>query len=172
MPALSLEHLVDTARSLPGERRPAPSRRLFALSAELDGAIVDVRSLRRQLGRFLDELAQRLDPALRGALAHAAVAWDAFDEVSILDAELRAEASYILSAAAALERESDAVRRAVGLEVRLALESALGLIVLVERRLATLVRLRVQSAERSLLPGDRPFLDVAAALAEAARGWA
>lgn len=147
-------------------------RRLLAVSRDLDGATVDVRSLRRQLGRLLDELSQRLDPALRGALAHAEIAWDAFDEVSILDAELRAEASYILSAAVALERESDAVRRAVGMEVRVALESALGLIVLVERRLATLVRLRVQSSDRSLLPDERPFLDVAAALAEAARGWA
>jgi len=172
VPALSLEHLVDTARSLPGERRPAAPRRLFAVTTELDGATVDVRLLRRQLGRLLDELAKRLDPALRDALAHAAVAWDAFDEVSILDADLRADARFIANAAAALERETDAVRAAIGLEVRLALESALGLVHLVERRLATLVRLRVQSRERSLLPDERPFLDVAAALAEAARGWA
>lgn len=142
------------------------------VEAELDAEDVDAPILRQRLGRFLSELAQRLEPALTEALKHAAIAWDAFDEVSVLNPALEEEASWLATAAGQLERESDPVQRAIGVEVRIALESALGLIQLVERRLATVVRLRLQSGEPSLLPGERPFLDIAAALAEAARGWA
>lgn len=166
----SLERLVDTARALPGELRPVPPLRL-AVGAEVCAAAVDVCALRQRLGRFLAELARRLDPALKRALQHADVAWDAFDEIAVLDQELEHEATALATEAAALERDAEPARRAVGTEVRITLESALGLLNLVERRLATLVRLRVQSGERSLLPGGRPFLDVASALAEAALGW-
>lgn len=166
----SLERLVDTARALPGELRPVPPVRL-SITRELDAGAVDARALRERLGRFLDELSKRLEPALTAALQHAEVAWDAFDEIAVLDEGLEGEAGALAEEAAALERDPELARRAVGTEVRIALESALGLLNLVERRLATLVRLRVQSGDRSLLPGGRPFLDVAAALAEAARGW-
>lgn len=166
----SLERLVDTARALPGELRPVPSLRL-AVGAEVCAAAVDVRALRQRLGRFLAELARRLDPALKTALQHADVAWDAFDEIAVLDQELEHEATALATEAAALERDAEPARRSVGTEVRITLESALGIVNLVERRLATLVRLRVQSGERALLPAGRPFLDVASALAEAALGW-
>lgn len=166
----SLERLVDTARALPGELRPVPPFRL-AVGAEVCAAAVDVRALRQRLGRFLAELAKRLDPALKAALKHADVAWDAFDEIAVLDQELESEATALATEAAALERDEEPARRSVGTEVRITLESALGILNLVERRLATLVRLRVQSGERTLLPGGRPFLDVASALAEAALGW-
>lgn len=132
---------------------------------------MDAGALRERLGRLLLSLSQRLDPVLISALEHAAVAWDAFDAVSVMEPALRRDAAFIAAAAAALEREADPARRAIGMEVRVALASALGLIDLVERRLAMLVRLRVQSGNAALLPGQRPFLDVAAALAEAARGW-
>lgn len=168
----ALERLVDIARALPGKRHPAQPVMIAAAQVKLDGTELDLRSLRVQLGRFLKELSQRLEPALTAALKRAAVAWETFDEVSVLDAALRSDAARIAAAARALEREEDPARRAAGLELRLTLESVLGLIDLVERRLATLVRLRVQSGEPSLLPGGRPFLDLAAALAEAARGWA
>ncbi len=159
------------ARSLPGERRPAPPLTIAAREPVLDGAAVDAAALRGRLGRLLAELASRLEPALTSALQHAAVAWDTFDEVAVMEPELHGEATAIASAAAVLEREVDPARHAIGLEVRIALAAALGLIDLIERRLAMLVRLRVQSGDPCLLPGERPFLDVAAALAEAARGW-
>jgi hypothetical protein len=167
----SLERLVDTARALPGERRPVLPLTLALVEADLDGAAVDVGALRGRLGRLLQVLADRLGPALTDALQHAAVAWDAFDAVAVMDPALHRDATWIATAAAALEREADPARRAIGMEVRIALTSALGLIDLLERRLAMLVRLRVQSGDSTLLPGERPFLDVAAALAEAARGW-
>jgi len=167
----SLERLVDTARALPGERRPVPPLPSAGFAAELDAAGVDADALRGRLGRLFAELANRLEPALTEALQHAAVAWDAFDKVAVMDPALHRDATWIATVAAALERADDPARRALGMEVRIALASALGLIDLIERRLAMLVRLRSQSSDSSLLPGQRPFLDVAAALAEAARGW-
>lgn len=168
----SLERLVDTARALPGEILPAPPVRLPPGAAPpADLRDVDLGALRERLGRFLEKLARRLEPSLKTALQHADVAWDAFDEVAVLDAELEGDAADLGAAAAVLEREEDAERRAVGTEIRIALESTLGIVHLIERRLATLVRLRVQSGDRALLPGGRPFLDVASALAEAALGW-
>ena len=160
------------ARTLPGERRPALPPTLSLVESELAGADVDADAVRARLGRLLQVLADRLGPALTEALRHAAVAWDAFDEVAVMDPALHGDATWIATCAAALERQADPVRRAIGMEVRIALAAALGLIDLIERRLAMLVRLRVQSGDSSLLPGERPFLDVAAALAEAARGWA
>lgn len=170
MHARSLERLVDVARSLPGERLPVPSVALAAHAPAVAFA-VDPAALRGRLGRLLAELAGRLEPALKGALQHAAVAWDNFDDVAVLEPELQSAAAEIAGAAAALEREADPARRAVGLEVRITLAAAVGLVELIERRLAMLVRLRVQSGDPCLLPGGRPFLDIAAALAEAARGW-
>ena len=166
----SLERLVDTARALPGELRPAPTVRL-PVDPGLVTDAVEVRALRERLGRFLEELSRRLEPALKTALQHADVAWDAFDEIAVLDEELERETARLATEAQVLETDADPVRHAAGTEARITLESTLGLLNLIERRLATLVRLRVQSGDRSLLPGGRPFLDVAAALAEAARGW-
>jgi hypothetical protein len=42
---------------------------------------------------------------------------------------------------------------------------------LLERRFAGVVRLRLRSERTELLVDGRPFLDVAAALSEAARAW-
>ncbi len=167
----ALERLVDTARALRGDRHPVLPPVAPVAEVELVAADIEVRALRGRLGQLFLTLAHRLDPALTDALRHAAVAWDAFDEVAVMVPELRHEAAWIAAAAATLEREAEPGRRAAGMEVRIALAAALGLVDLIERRLAMLVRLRVQSGERSLLPGYRPFLDVAAALVEAARGF-
>lgn len=170
---------MTATRALPGERRPGPQFDWLATPAgspdsasSLALSAPALRALRQRLSRLLSTLSQRLQPALREALRQAGVAWDSFDTVAILDAGLRGEAQALATAAIQLERSPDAALRAAGLELRIALTSALGLVDLCERRLATLVRLRVQSPQRSLLPGGRPFIDIAAALAEAARGWA
>lgn len=128
------------------------------------------RALRARLAGLLSTLCDRLEPALIAALRQAEVAWDSFDTLAVLDPALQAEAQAISDGASALEAAADAGLRAAGLELRLSLAAALGLIDLCERRLATLVRLRVQSSEPALLPAGRPFLDIAAALTEVARG--
>ena len=65
------------------------------VEADLDAEDVDAPTLRRRLGRFLSELAQRLEPALPEALKHAAVAWDAFDEASVLNPALDEDTSWL-----------------------------------------------------------------------------
>jgi hypothetical protein len=62
-------------------------------------------------------------------------------------------------------------RRAIALEGLLALDAAIALVRLFERRLAALLRLRLRSATPELLPEGRPFLDLGAALREAAGAW-
>jgi hypothetical protein len=52
------------------------------------------------------------------------------------------------------------------------LEAACGLTTLAERRLSSVIRLRLRSDDQELLPAGRPFLDLGAAISEAARVWA
>ena len=94
----------------------------LAVRAQLHGAVVDPRALRQRLGRLLDALSRRLEATLKPALEHAAVAWDAFDEIIVLDADLTQEAITIATESMALERDEDVAQRAVGTEVRTALE--------------------------------------------------
>jgi hypothetical protein len=74
-------------------------------------------------------------------------------------------------AAVALESAEDAGDRAVGLESHLVVDAATGLVSLFERRLAQLVRARLRSGNAELFVDGRPFVDLGAALSEAARRW-
>ena len=65
--------MVDAARSLPGDVRPAPAYRL-ATAVGVDAADVDPTALRRRLGGLLEALASRLEPALQQAVQRALVA--------------------------------------------------------------------------------------------------
>ena len=164
---------MQAARALPGERRGAPPLAYLLLPprpAVMPSENPPPRALRARLAVLLSTLCERLEPALVAALRQAEVAWDSFDTLAVLDPSLQAEAQAISDGASVLEAAADAGLRAAGLELRLSLAAALGLIDLCERRLATLVRLRVQSSEPALLPEGRPFLDIAAALTEVARG--
>jgi hypothetical protein len=127
--------------------------------------------LRARTAALLAALAQRVDGAVLAALHLAQTAWDQVDAFAILDDELRGETASLALAADALASADDSLTRAAGVEARLAIDAAVGLVALVERRFATLVRLRLRSTTPDLLIDGRPFLDVAAALAEAARRW-
>jgi hypothetical protein len=129
-------------------------------------------ALRRRMGALLAELGRRLDEALPRTLALATSAWDQVDSLTVVDAELAAEIGRLRRSALALADGQDAAGCAAGLESQLTLDAAVGLVSLVERRLATLIRLRLRTSEPELLPDGRPFLDLGAALREAARGWA
>jgi hypothetical protein len=97
--------------------------------------------------------------------------WEKIDDLSIVDeqlAALLAEARRALVAAA----RGPARLRAVAFEGLLALDAARGLTTLAEHGLASLIRLRVRAGDEELMPDGRPFLDIGAALAEAARAWA
>jgi hypothetical protein len=153
---------IDTRSSQPGDSPPelsgVPSRAALAL--------------RPRLGRLLAALAERADERLPRALALASTAWDQVDRLELFSEETTAEVAQLRSELEALlggEAPSGATR-AVALEVRLLLDQACRLVQLVERRFAAIVRLRLRSgADSALLVEGRPFLDLGAALREAAR---
>ena len=184
-----LTQLVRTALSLPGPKLDtAPWSRLTSLGpiqelapvageaapepGELSAdARAEVERLRAIVAECLTALARRIDEALPPALARARREWDQVDELTIVDAPLQSalvDARRALTAAvlAGVQPQS-----AVALEGLIALEAACGLTALTEGRLSALIRLRVRTREDDLLPDGRPFLDLGAALAEAASAW-
>jgi hypothetical protein len=184
-----LKQLVRAAASLPGPKldiapwsRHLPLESVGRVTEPGDNgaqAPADARSeqaeilrLRALVADSLAALARRIDQTLPAALAQARQAWDKVDDLTIVDPPLRASLADARRWLAAAAAEASGARGAVALEGMLVLEAAAGLARLCERRLSALIRLRVRSQEDELLPAGRPFLDLGAALAEAARAWA
>lgn len=165
-----IEALVDQIRSLPG---PAAERGLPRAAAVAEEAEAPApATLRARAAALVAALGARVEAALPAALARALEAWDQADAFEILDGELRGEAAAVRGGAAALAASDDPAARAAGVETRLFVDAAFGLVSLLERRFAAVVRLRLRSATPELFAEGRPFLDVAAALGDAARRWA
>jgi hypothetical protein len=147
-----------------GEHPAAPPAELSADER------AEISRLRVTVAATLARLGQQTEAALGPALARARQSWDRSDDITIIDPPLAGaltEARRQLQAAAA---GPSAPVTAVALEGLLAVEAASGLAALAERRLPALIRLRVR-AKGDLLPGGRPFLDLGAALQEAAQAW-
>jgi hypothetical protein len=169
-----LKQLVQTAAALPGPKiELMPWDHLAALGDATSDASapLDPVRLRVMVGQTLAALARRIDQVLPGALARARQAWDKIDDLTIVDEELAATLAATRAALVAATGGSPQ-QRAVALEGLLALDAARGLAGLAERGFASLIRLRVRGKDDELLPQGRPFLDLGAALAEAARAWA
>jgi hypothetical protein len=135
------------------------------LDGDAVSGVVDAEELGRAVGAFLRRLAARVESELPEVLGKA---WDQIDSLVLLDGELAKEARGLRSQARVLEADELPNRRADGLAVGHTLDAAVGLVTIVERRLATLVRLRGQEP---LLVDGRPFLDLASLLTEVARAW-
>lgn len=119
----------------------------------------------------LAALAALVDPALTAVVRRARQAWDQADALVVFDQQSLAQVAALrrwLTARAAGAPDQVA---ASALEGLLALDGALALIRLFERRLAALLRLQLRSPDPELLPRGRPFLDLAAALREAEQAW-
>jgi len=168
----ALEQIVETSRSLAGPpllseaastpRAPAVVR--LDTAALPANTAADARPAQQELVVFLRALADTLEPALLTALERAGHAWDQVDAARLLDDATRERAARVIGA----------WRKVGGAPAMLAVltvHAALDLATLVDRRLASLVRLRLRSVPDDLLPGGRPFLDVARALRETARRW-
>ncbi len=191
----ALTQLVVDVRALPGAPVaelvvPLPPRSTDRRRVKSSAAAVPLPLLKIRVHELLAELARRLTTALPDTLAQAHRAWDQVDALRLLDKAMRDEHQALLVAARLLQAQESPDKRALGLEAQLTLDAAIDLVSLVERRLATLVRLRLreampsraaqdlaspdldQSALEALLPQGRPFLDLGAALAETARRWA
>jgi hypothetical protein len=181
----ALERLVIAARALPqppdgegdrGEAMSTPRGSDRRGSLARGGLRMAPAELRVRVHELLAELARRIDAALPDTLACADRAWDQVDALRIRDAAVEREARALLQAARSFLGADEAATRALGLEAQLTLDAALDLVALLERRLATLVRLQLRAADvdrdAALLPEGRPFLDLGAALHETARRWA
>lgn len=128
--------------------------------------------LRPAIARVLSQLASRTEPALAACLRRAREKWDQADSLSILDADLEDEISALRRRLAERAQPGwSAARRAVALEGLVAIDAAVALVRLFERRLAPLLRLRLRSATPDVLPDGRPFLDLGEALREVAEAW-
>lgn len=177
MSYLALDTLVAQIRTLPGEHLelslPRAAVKPSALPAVMAAASepVELARVRARTAALLAALAQRVEEAVPAALHLAQTAWDQVDAFAILDDDLRAATASLSLVADALSADADTIVRAAGVEARLAIDAAVGLVALVERRFASLLRLRLRSSNPELIVDGRPFLDVAAALAEASRRW-
>jgi hypothetical protein len=183
-----LKQLVRTAAALPGRKlEVALWHRLEPWSTALppkDGAPdpgppeelpattrSEIVRLRAVVAACLQRLARQTEEALAPALARARQSWDRFDALVIVDPPLAAALAETRRQLEAAARSTDAPVAAVAIEGLLAVEAASGLTALAENRLAALIRLRVRG-KGELLPDGRPFLDLGAALEEAAQAWA
>jgi hypothetical protein len=156
------EELARAAADASTERAAPPARTIDARPSEL----------RREIAGLLARLARRVDDALAVALPRAAQAWEQVDALSMIDRELEVDVSATRRRlAAAAHPAAPAEQRAVALEGLLAVDASVALARLCERRMASLLRLRLRSTARELLPAGRPFLDLGAALREAAEAW-
>jgi hypothetical protein len=195
----NLQRLLRTAASLPGPKvNLAPLTRLPpsnvvagggvpagatpatpgdparpSTSATIDPVVrAEIVRLRGMVGVCLAALARTIDQHLGPAIENAHRAWEKVDDLAIVDTVLAAS---VTETRRALYRAATAPGQpalaAVGIEGLLALDAACGLTGLAERRLSSLIRLRVRSAEPALLPQGRPFLDLGRAIAEVAREW-
>ncbi len=133
---------------------------------------VSTVELRREISAVLTRLARRADETLAAAFARVAQAWEQVDALAMIDGELEGQVARARrQLAAAAHPGAAAAQRAVALEGLLAIDASVALARLCERRMASLLRLRLRSPSRELLPGGRPFLDLGAALHEAAEAW-
>jgi hypothetical protein len=157
----ALPRLLAEARALAGQAADGLPR---SIDCDHKGPVplLSARELRRRVGALLLQLATDVSEQLAAALELSRTAWDQVDAVTLVDAEAWSEARQLRAAARALAGDDDAAARAEGTAAGLTLDAAVGLAVLVERRLATLLR-----------RGEgQPFRELGGALAEAARAWA
>jgi hypothetical protein len=127
--------------------------------------------LRRAVADLLGGLARRCEPLLIAALKRAARAWDQADSFLVIDGDTEGEIAALRRRLAGAAIGGGRAHRATALEGLLAVDATVALVRVFERRLATLLRLRLRSATPELLPDERPFLDLARALGQVAEAW-
>ncbi|HEX2658628.1 MAG TPA: hypothetical protein VHU40_10155 [Polyangia bacterium] len=177
--------MVATARAWPQGARfvvPPPDENpvaawLRALREDQHGeqdrprAPIEIADVRARVADALGGLAARVEPALNEVLRRARQAWDQADALAVLDDPLRAEIATLRRWLARLAAPGRDEVAAAALEGLLAIDAAVAMIRLFERRLAALLRLQLRSGDQEFLPHGRPFLDLAGALREAERAW-
>jgi hypothetical protein len=148
------------------------ARATAEVSPASDQGAAPAEPLRRPVGMLLARLATRAELELAAAMRRAHEAWEQADSLAVIDHALESDIAVMRRRlAAAAGPKTTLARRAVALEGLLAIDAAVALVRLFERRLAGLLRLRLRSVTPELLPEGRPFLDLGRALHEAAEAW-
>ena len=166
-----LQRLYQAAAALPGDVFPVALPMVSTLPPGQAEGSPDVEPLRQALGALLLELANRVDPLLVHALTRASGVWDQVDAFTVMDTRAMDRVGDLRAWCAQLRGHPDDAVRSAALEAATVLEASVGILALVERRLATLVRLRLRDPESTLMVDDRPFLDLGAALKAAGRAF-
>jgi hypothetical protein len=162
----------DGAEELRGIASYAAARARAGAAPSDAPAALERDDLRPAIAGLLERLAARTEPALAACLQRSREEWDQADSLSVIEAEVAEEiASLRRRLAEGAGPASRAARRAIALEGLLVIDASVALVRLFERRLASLLRLRLRSATPDLLPDGRPFLDLGRALHEVAEAW-
>ena len=141
-------------------------------AAPVEAIDLQIRILRTTVADLFRAVAARVELVLPPALVEARRAWDKADEVNVFDDDLRTAFARARAVLHDGQQAPSTALRAVALESVLALRAVGALVDLIEQRLVVLIRLQVRTYGPELLPAGRPFLDIAAALSDAARRWA
>ena len=135
-----------------------------------------VRVVRRRVASLVFRLASGVEERLPLALKQAEEAWHEAGQQRLLDEGLLTDLyeSRVVLAALAKRRPGEPVTPVVSIatEGLWALKVSFALVALLESRLATILRMRKKMNDEALVVDERPFLDVAPALATLARRWA
>jgi hypothetical protein len=169
----SLLQLHERARALPGERRDLC--RVVNLAPAADGPLplldrARLLLLRRRTAALFRTLAKQVDEELMRALSAGQTRWDQVDALALIPSHVRLTRTALETdwhAAGAV----DPVLHAASTEALATIATAMDLLQLVERRLATFVRLRLKQDDPRLMPDGRPFLDIGRALLDTAEAY-
>jgi hypothetical protein len=171
----SLQALVDAARALPARCEPVMLPRPDLQQRPQPGGVrlpvPEAAELAAQVRALLVELGARAETALPAALEQADRAWDQVDALRLADHFVQDQLAALRHDCQRALTSADAALVAAATHALWTAEAAMALALLLERRLATFVRLRLRADAGSLVPGGRPFLDLASALSDAARAW-
>lgn len=161
--------LYAASRSLPGERRDL-CRVVYnptVVARSADSSIDPrVRLLRRRTAELLRVLAANAEKTLRRAVDDASGRWDQVDAVNIITPMSRMDRRDLQTDWRALIVEVPEA----AIEALATIDAAFDLSRLLERHLATFVRLRLRQGAPLVVDG-RPFLDAAAAFSETAEAY-
>jgi len=176
----ALTELYERAKALPGERRdlcrviPKAAPQLADTDDDLAVAHAPrLKLLRERTARWVADVAARSEEPLLTAMSSALGQWDQVDAMELFDHAAQVERKDLarMWSAFASETKGSAALNAAAVEALTVLDAVSDLLQLMERRLATFIRLRLSSDEPELSVGGRPFLDIAAALQETAEAF-
>jgi hypothetical protein len=176
----ALTELYERAKVLPGERRElcrvVPKTPDIPVSTDPDGDLAfepELEQLRTRMAGWLFDLAEAGEKPMLEAANAANGRWDQVDALGLLGPQAEQDRKALVRAwtTFADKVQHSASLHTAAVEALTVLETVSDLLRLLERRMATFIRLRLSSEQPELLVDGRPFLDIARALHETAEAF-